>query len=152
MLYSTDMSQIALVSRKAGDFVATNDLATLDNGRYDLGDGDYVNVMQYTPKLRCEGSYESHIEYVDIQAVLVGAELMEVIDVEGLDTRSPYDPSSDCALSDGQRSGERFLLVPARFCLVTPRDAHMPGIAPNNNPTPVKKAVFKIRVEHLEHA
>ncbi|MBR2836410.1 MAG: YhcH/YjgK/YiaL family protein [Coriobacteriales bacterium] len=150
MLYSNDMQQLAYISRKAGAFVREHDLLTLENGRYDLGDGDYVNVMEYTSKTRSEGSYESHKDYVDIQCVIKGEEYLEVAPTSALCVTKPYDEAGDYMLFDGAYSGEKYLLTPGRFCLVIPDDAHMPGVSPTNIPGPVKKAVFKIQVSHLE--
>lgn len=149
MLFSTDMNQLAYVSRKAAEFVRTHgrDVAT---GRYDLGDGDYANVMEYTAKNRADACYESHEEYVDIQAVLRGAEYMEVAPVGELEVETPYDAATDCAFYAGGHAGERFLMTPGRFCLVLPADGHMPGVAVEGEAAPVKKAVFKIKVAHLE--
>ena len=62
---------------------------------------------------------------------------------------SPYDADGDCVLYGGAHGGERFLMTPGRWCLVMPEDAHMPGVSIDDAPAPVKKAVFKVRVEHL---
>lgn len=151
MLFSTDMAQLAFVSRKAAAFAASHDLAGLENGRHDLGDGDFVNVMEYTTKDRPAACYEAHRDYVDVQAVLRGAELIEVAPTGELEETQAYDEADDYALFSGAHAGERFLMRPGRFCLVMPEDAHMPGLAVDQ-PAPVKKAVFKIRVDHLEAA
>lgn len=150
MLFSTDMDQLAYVSRKAAAFVCEHDGEELAPGRYDLGDGDYVNVMEYTSKNRAAACYESHEEYADIQMVLCGAECLEVAPTAVLEVETPYDSEGDCALYSGGHAGERFLMVPGRFCLVGPADGHMPGVAVGGDPAPVKKAVFKIKMAHLE--
>lgn len=149
MLFSTDLNDLALVSPKTAAFVQSHDLAALDNGRYDLGDGDFVNVMEYTSKLRADVCYEAHEEYVDIQMVLRGAEYLEVAPVEVLEQATPFSTEDDYALYAGAHQGERFLMMPGRFCLVGPADGHMPGVAPADDPAPVKKAVAKVKVAHL---
>lgn len=149
MLFSNDPDQLAYACGKAAVFMHEHDMAGLPNGRYDLCGGDYVNVMEYTTKERADACYESHVEYVDIQMVLRGAEYLEVAPVEGLAVTSSYVAGDDFALYDGAAVGERFLMVPGRFCMVGPDDAHMPGVATEDGPAPVKKAVFKIRVDHL---
>ena len=65
MIFSTDLNQIALVSPAVAAFIAEHDLAALGCGRYDLGNGDFVNVMEYTTKLRQDACYEAHRDYVD---------------------------------------------------------------------------------------
>ena len=149
MIFSTDLTQLALVSPQAAAFVQANDLAALPCGRHELADGDFVNVMTYTPKPRPEACYESHEAYVDIQMVIDGTEILEVAPVEALTVTSPYSSEGDCALYSGETPGERFVLAPGRWCLVMPNDAHMPGVAIGRDPAPVKKAVFKVRVDHL---
>ena len=149
MIYATDTSQLALISAKAADFVAAHDMEAIECGRYDLGDGDYVNVMEYTSKRRPDACYESHVNYADIQMVVSGAELIEIVPVALPQVTSPYDAAADCALYDGALAGEQYLLSPGRFCLAMPADAHMPGVAPDDAPAPVRKAVFKIRVDHV---
>lgn len=149
MLFSNDPDQLAYACGKAAVFMHEHDMAELPNGRYDLCGGDYVNIMEYTTKERAEACYESHVEYVDIQMVLRGAEYLEIVPVEGLTVTSPYSEKGDCALYDGAPAGERFLMLPGRFCMVGPNDAHMPSVATEDGPAPAKKAVFKIRVDHL---
>lgn len=150
MIFSTNLGQIALVSPAAARFIAEHDLATLPCGRYDLGDDDFVNVMEYTTKLRHNACYEAHQEYADIQMVIAGAEQLEVAPVSALQLTSPYDPQGDCALYDGAHTGEAFLMTPGRWCLVMPEDPHMPGVSINDAPAPVKKAVFKVLARHIE--
>ena len=149
MLYSTNLADLWYVNRAVDAFVQEHDLAELPCGRHELGNGDFVNVMEYTSKLREEACYESHEEYVDIQVVLRGAELIEAAPVEGLEVTSEYAEEGDFALYSGATEGEIYLMEPGRWCLVMPEDAHMPGVAPANEPAPVKKAVFKVLVEHL---
>lgn len=149
MIFSTDLNQIALASPAAAAFIAEHDLAALACGRYNLGEGDFVNVMEYTTKLRQDACYEAHRDYVDIQVVIRGAEQIEVAPVGVLEVTSPYDADGDCALYSGAHAGERFLMLPGRWCLVMPEDAHMPGVSIDDAPAPVKKAVFKVRVGHL---
>lgn len=149
MIFSTDLSQLALVAPGVAAFTQAHDLVTLACGHYELADGDYVNIMEYTTKPRTQGTYESHEAYADIQLVVQGAELLEVARADALEVTSPYDSPNDCTLYGGASEGEQFSMAPGRWCLVMPCDAHMPGIAVNDTPAPVKKAVFKVRVDHL---
>lgn len=149
VIYCTDLAQLALVSPRAAAFVQEHDLATVSCGRHELGEGDYVNVMEYTTRHRCDCCYEAHRDYIDIQMVLQGTETLEVAPKDALELTSPYDSEGDCSLYNGSYQGERFCMTPGRWCLVMPQDAHMPGASPTDEPAPVKKAVFKIRVENL---
>ena len=144
MLFSTEMDQLALACPKAAAFWAEHDMATLENGSYDLGDGECVNVMTYTNAPREQKEYEAHKVYIDIQCVIAGQELMEVAPIPELTVTRAFDEAGDYALYSNETAGERFLMTPGRFVLVRPEDAHMPGIAVGE-PEAVKKAVFKIK-------
>ena len=50
MLFSTEMKDLAKIYPKAANFWAQHDMAALENGSYDLGDGECVNVMSYDTK------------------------------------------------------------------------------------------------------
>ena len=114
LIFSTDLNQITLVSPAAAAFIAEHDLVALACGRYDLGNGDFVNVMEYTTKLRQDACYEAHRDYVDIQVVIRGAEQIEVAPIDALEVTSPYDADGDCVLYSGAHGGERFLMTPGR--------------------------------------
>lgn len=146
MLYSNDLSQIALVSPAAAAFLAENDLETIELGRHDLPGEDYVNVMEYTPGAREERNYEAHRDYIDIQMVVSGVEAIEIAPLERCVETKEYDTNDDYALYSNATDGEQFALVPGRFIAAYPEDAHMPGIALLEEETPIRKAVFKIRV------
>ena len=144
MIYSNDVSQIALVSRTAADFIAENDLAALEPGRYPLSKNEWVNIEEYTPWPRAERRYESHRAYIDIQMIVAGAEYLEVAPTDACEMTVPYNDENDCANYSNATAGEQFLLVPGRFIAVYPEDAHMPGIAAGSSIN--RKAVFKIHV------
>ena len=89
LTFATDLNQITLVSPAAAAFIAEHDLVALACGRYDLGNGDFVNVMEYTTKLRQDACYEAHRDYVDIQVVIRGAEQIEVAPIDALEDDEP---------------------------------------------------------------
>lgn len=148
MLFSTNMNDLAKVSPKAAQFWAEHNMAALEDGSYDLGDGECVNVMSYVTKPRAEKEYEAHIEYADIQCVIAGEEYLEVAPVQSLVITQAFDEKDDYALYSNEFEGEKFLMTPGRFALVGPEDAHMPGTCVDA-PEEVKKAVFKIKVASL---
>lgn len=148
MFFSTEMNDLVKVCPKAAAFWLSHDMASLENGSYDLGDGECVNVMSYDTKPRTEKEYEAHKEYVDIQCVIAGQEYLEVAAVKNLQVTREFDTQDDYALYSNETQGESFLMLPGRFALVLPDDAHMPGVCVGQ-PEAVKKAVFKIKVASL---
>lgn len=146
MLFSNNFDQLKLICPKAAEFWASHDMATLENGSYDLGDGECVNVMAYTNMPRAQKEYEAHKAFLDIQCVIAGQELIEVAPTPELTETRAFDDANDYALYSNETAGEVFLMAPGRFIVVGPEDAHMPGVAVGE-PEAVKKAVFKIKVQ-----
>lgn len=149
MLYSTDIEQLKLVCPKAHAFIASHDMLTLEDGSYDLGDDECVNVMSYTAKDRAGACYESHDAYADIQVSFAGEEEVEVAPRKALEVTQPYNEKGDCTLYSNKTAGERYRLCPGRFLVLMPEDPHMPSLACGDVPAQVKKAVFKIKAESL---
>jgi len=127
------------------DFVRKNDLATLEDGKYELNDENFVNVFHFTPKPE-GGGFESHRKYLDVQCLIQGKEFMKWSHIKNCtpinefnfekDIRNYTCPDELCssAVFDGT-------------CVVfNPEDVHAPGF-PVGTPTMLKKAVFKIRVK-----
>src|SRR5437660_855393 len=52
--------------------------------KVDLGGGVFAMEQVYETKPRADGFFESHRKYVDLQVIVAGEELMEVIDVSRL--------------------------------------------------------------------
>ena len=148
MLFSTKMEDLAEICPKAGRFWATHDMEQLENGSYDLGDGECANVMSYDTKPRSEKDYEDHEIYADVQCVISGREYLEVSSARNLQITQTFNAKDDYALYSNQIKGERFLMEPGRFAIVFPGDAHMPGISVDDAET-VKKVVFKIKASSL---
>ena len=56
--------------------LASYDLASLEPGRHELGDGNYMNVDVGETHPAAERTMEAHREYIDIQTVIEGDEII----------------------------------------------------------------------------
>lgn len=119
-----------------------------NTGKFELQNGCFVNVQEYTSKKRTDAKFEAHKKYIDIQFVFEGSEL---IAIESLDTMrsypviSEYSEEKDVELYTPNCEGVDKLLLAGDFLIIPPADAHAPGICVNEQVT-VKKAIFKIPV------
>lgn len=145
MLYGNRIADLAVICPKANAFIDEHDLVALEPGRYDLGDGDFVNIICTTTRPREESQYESHVNYIDLQMPIEGYEICEVAPIEQAKVTQPYDADSDCAFHSNSHEDMQYLLEPGNFIVLMPEDAHMPTLT-IDEPEPIKKAVFKIRV------
>ncbi len=108
------------------------------------GEKMYVMVQGYTTQPREACRYEAHRRYIDIQLLLAGEEIIEVMSVAGLPPEVPYDGTRDVAFfRTPETRGAQILLRPGDFAIFLPDDAHMPKIQALA-PAPLRKAVVKI--------
>jgi YhcH/YjgK/YiaL family protein len=131
---------------KAFKFLKDNDLAKLENKRYDLdGDNLFVNVSEYKTKEPIDAKFEAHRKYIDIQYVIAGSEMIGVAPLASRDSiTQPYNETKDVEFS--KFSNETFYEAnPGNFFVFFPDDGHAPSVK-TDSISHVKKLVVKIRV------
>ena len=111
------------------------------------GGRDAYALLQYpTTRARADQKAESHREYADVQAVVEGDEILEVMPLDGLETTQPYDAEKDVALYNMPAEGSRLILRPGLAAILFPEDGHAPLQDPRGTPTPSRRIVVKVRV------
>ncbi len=121
-------------------------IMSLPDGRH-LIDGERLIAMpqRYATRLASVSKWESHRRYIDIQYIVQGEELMGWANTSLLRVSEAYDPARDVAFHEGTGS---MVQVPAGyFAIFYPEDAHMPCLAVNDRPSPVRKIVLKVAVQ-----
>jgi YhcH/YjgK/YiaL family protein len=118
--------------------------------RIDLvGDGgrEAYALLQYpNTRVRADQQAESHRAYADVQAVIDGDEILEVMPLDGLETTTAYDAEKDVALYKMPPEGSRLILRPGLAAVLFPEDGHAPLQDPRGAPTPSRRVVVKVRV------
>jgi len=119
----------------------------LAEGRHEI-EGALVYASKFTYATAVDGVFEAHRRYADLQIILKGEERLGVtLEVPAREI-SPYDESGDAVLyPPDQETYSTLIMRSGYFALLLPRDIHMPGLALNNQPSPVTKVVIKIAVE-----
>ncbi|MCB2358593.1 YhcH/YjgK/YiaL family protein [Clostridium estertheticum] len=127
-------------------FLKRSDLDTLPVGPIALDGEDVVAYIQHYDTLDAkELNFETHDKFFDIQFVISGKEMFEIISRDGLTPVSPYDKLKDiCFYEEPEESGN-ILIGPGDYVVVGPEDAHKPRCMAYV-PTAVKKVVIKVRV------
>lgn len=130
------------------DTSAVNFINTLsadkECGRYEISEGIYANIEEYPTKE--SGYFEAHKNYIDIQLLLEGEEIIEYTTLEGLEVKDEYNPAKDIAFfRDGQNKILKLPLTKGFFVLLYPHDAHKPQLISTKSQK-VKKVVVKIKV------
>lgn len=122
--------------------------ADTPEGEYPLqGQEVFAKVMLYETRGPDTATFESHREYIDIQAVLVGAEGIAWHPTTGLEVRDKYDPVRDVEFHHTPLDfPARVDVLPGHFVALFPHDAHMPQLTVSGMPPWVKKVVVKVAV------
>ena len=126
-------------------FLKTTDLQKLKAGRIELdAENLIVLVQEYETKPFAQGKWEAHRVYIDLQYMLEGAENMGFANIDTLKT-GVYHSEKDFQALEGD--GNLITVNAGEFVIFFPQDAHKPGLC-IEKPGPVKKVVFKIKIEN----
>ncbi len=128
-------------------------LRTADLGRLSLGtlelDGPalHVRVAEYVTRPAVAVPFEAHRRFIDVQCLAAGCEQLGFAPVAALRMTQAYDAERDIALfappTADRPPGGALTLVPGRFAILFPHDAHQPGVAVGP-PCLVRKVVLKV--------
>ena len=119
--------------------------AETENGTTQLAHGVKAVVSAYETRLVNEKGYEAHRQYIDVQYVVSGQELVRCKPLEQVKETIPYDPVKDAARY-ADCPGIDTIIGHGYFLVVWPDDAHEPCLAVDGQPAPVKKVVMKVPV------
>lgn len=137
----------------AADYLTEGSVARLralgrgegEPGKVDFEDGLFGIEETYQTKASDVVRWEAHTEWTDLQLILSGEEIIEVIDQRGLTLVEDARPERDIQFFETHPGGSRLLLTAGDVAILTPRDAHRPSLAVLS-PARVCKVVLKLRV------
>jgi YhcH/YjgK/YiaL family protein len=131
--------------KKFTNYITPHDITAYEPGKYIIDDDVFFTVKCYEPRRPEQAGWEAHREYIDIQYVIEGRELMGIMPISQLQEKSPYDLTQDKITYEPSARESVLRLGPGMFALLLPQDAHHPTII-DGEVTHNKKAVVKIRV------
>ncbi|MDD4993014.1 MAG: YhcH/YjgK/YiaL family protein [Paludibacter sp.] len=129
--------------KQAFDYLCSNDLLTLPFGKVELdGKNLFVNVVNAEGRTTETARMETHINYIDIQVPVTGAETMGwLAGAELSEITDPYNTDKDVSFFADKASN--FIVVqPFEFAVFFPTDGHQPQIFEGVQ----KKIIVKVRV------
>ena len=129
------------------NFINSTDMLSIKEDRYAITSTDYVNVESYNTFLFEDRQYESHRDYIDLQMIICGQEYIVVKSISELHAVSEYNSEKDIIFYSNDTCGQKILMKAGEFLELMPEDGHMPCISIDGSRR-VKKAVFKIKIEH----
>lgn len=123
----------------------TTQFQFIKEGSVNLGNDIKGYFQEYIPQESNNLKFEAHKKFFDIQYMVRGTEFLGVSDRKGLSEVVPYDKIKDIAYYKNPNIYTKVLLKDGDFAIVSPDDAHMPGISVKlNDDIKVKKIVFKV--------
>lgn len=132
---------------KAFNFIKKAVDENLPVGKYEVdGNEVYGLVQEYSTKLQEEGKFEGHRRYIDIQYIISGTEVIEVIDISKAKSNTEYNEVKDIEFYDNSNKGSKCVLEDKEYAILYPNDIHKPGMFFDNIQTNVKKIVVKVKI------
>ena len=114
-----------------------------ENGRYELGGGMYVSIMDVSTHAAGEGLFEAHRRYIDIQYLIGGHSACVWAHTPDLTVSKPYDEEKDLEFFTGE--GSPVPVSAGEFYILYPADAHEPHRT-DGQPASYRAAVVKVPV------
>ena len=131
---------------KAFEHLARLAAAVPADGKLELEGKDiYAIVQSYETKPAAEKKWEAHRNYIDIQYVAEGVEVMGWAPVGQLAPAGDYNPEKD-VINFKAAAGSPVLVEKGAFALFFPEDGHQPGVQSGAGSVKVRKIVVKVKV------
>ncbi|MDD2716389.1 MAG: YhcH/YjgK/YiaL family protein [Candidatus Wallbacteria bacterium] len=126
-----------------GEFLRKTDLEKYAKKETELDNRDlFVLLNDYRTQVNPEVSLEAHRNYLDLQLMISGEEIIRISHLERCMPIQEYTPEKDAAYYASKNCTE-LILRTGEFAVFYPWDAHQPCLAVSE-PLQVKKLVFKI--------
>lgn len=113
------------------------------DGRYEIdGDNIYANVSTGKTRLAKDAKFEMHKQYIDIQCVIEGQEIIGNETVDKLVPVTEYQP--DYQLFEMNDEYDPMIVSAGELMIIFADEPHAPSLAVNDTPATVKKIIVKV--------
>jgi YhcH/YjgK/YiaL family protein len=134
---------------KALDFLRRPGIADLPDGRHNIdGDKVFALVQRYETLPMERPRFEAHRQYVDVQFMAAGAEVIGWAPLGSVRVDEPYDAVKDVCFGEAAGGWTPVRLEAGQLAVLYPEDAHAPRLAAGA-PATVAKIVVKVAVTEL---
>ena len=128
------------------EFLKTNDLQTMEAGKYPIKDKDlFLNLQVAKQRTKDTAFLETHIEMIDIQIpVQIPVSCAETFGYTPLCDLPAFDYNAEKDITKyGDTKAQTYVTVnPGQFAIFFPQDGHAPCIIDEPE---IKKAIFKVK-------
>lgn len=124
------------------DFLKTNDLQTMEVGKYPIKDKDlFLNLSLAKQRTKDTAILETHINMIDIQIPITCAETFGYTPLEDLPDFE-YNAEKDITKYGDTKAQTYVTVNPGQMAIFFPQDGHAPCIIEKEE---IKKAIFKVK-------
>lgn len=110
-----------------------------------VNDDFFYSIQSYVTKPAEQCKLESHREYIDIQIMVEGQEVLDIVDTSRLTVKEEYDSMKDVMFWNVPQRMARTTLRAGDCIILYPENAHR-GAASYKEDSKVLKIVGKVRV------
>lgn len=131
--------------KAAFDFIKKAVKENLPVGTYEIdGRNLFAFIQEYETKLPEESAFEGHRNYIDIQYIVSGTEVMMVADISKMKESCEY--KEDIVFFDDYEKASICVIEAGKYGIFFPWDAHKPGLCFGEKPEKARKIVVKVRI------
>ena len=109
--------------------------------KVDLDKNNFGLEQVYNSKERNECFFESHRQYIDVQFILEGEEIIEVVNIDDVSVNFKYNNEMDLLKYKPTLNASSIRLKKGDIAIFYPQDAHMPCVKLNKSQKVVKTVV-----------
>ncbi len=113
--------------------------------KVDLDENNFALEQVYNSKNREDCFFESHRQYIDVQFILEGEEIIEVTNINNLEIDVEYNNEMDLLKYKSTSNSSIIKLKKGDIAIFYPEDAHMPCVKLDKS-IKVVKTVVKVAV------
>lgn len=126
------------------DFLKNTDLTNLEPGKHEIeGKNVFALVSEYQSKEHQDCRPEAHRNYVDIQYIVSGREIIGFATLNNQTVTDEYNTDKDIIFFSGETTP--LILEAGMFAVFFPQDVHRPCMQLDGTEK-VKKVVVKVRI------
>ncbi|EHA1006338.1 YhcH/YjgK/YiaL family protein [Clostridium perfringens] len=120
-----------------------NNVIEFEPGTHEIkGEELFFNRVNYTTKNKEDRFWEGHKKYIDVHVVFSGRERIDLNFKENLEFKEFIE--KDDFLSFDGKENSTVVLEEGDFLICYPEDIHMTCLKADNEPSDVKKAIYKV--------
>jgi len=114
--------------------------------KIDLDEKNFALEQTYFSKDKDRCFFESHKQYIDVQCIVEGEEMIELENSANLKSNFPYNQEKDLIKYDTPINSSSLKLQKGDVAIFFPDDAHMPCIKVDKE-SKVIKTVVKVKID-----